>query len=83
MVYFEICKLTPVLKTKHTTVLYSGLYYDPDLEILKGKVELYKQGYHVLLRQSKKMSSERKKLKKEIARLCNLLKMHEDLSYFF
>ncbi len=45
--------------------------------ILEGKVALYKEGYHVLLRRLKRVVSERKKLKKEVQRLENVLRMQE------
>jgi hypothetical protein len=51
--------------------------------ILEGKVALYKEGYHVLLRRLKRVVSERKKLKKEVQRLENVLRMHEDLVYSY
>jgi hypothetical protein len=41
--------------------------------ILEGKVAIYRKGYHVLRRRLQYVTKERKKLKKEVTRLENLL----------
>jgi len=51
--------------------------------ILEGKVALYKRGYHVLLRRLKEVNEQKKELKKEVSRLRNVLRMHEDLVFSF
>ena len=53
-----------------------------DFKILEGKVALYKEGYHVLLRKLKKQNIEKKKLEKEVKRLSRLVKMHEDICFY-
>ena len=54
-----------------------------DLKILEGKIALYKRGYHILLRQLKRMSKEKKRLEKEVSRLTNVVQVHEDLMFSF
>ena len=53
------------------------------LKILEGKVALYKRGYHVLLQRLKKVNSEKKFLSSEVKRLTRVVKMHEDIFYYF
>jgi len=48
---------------------------------MEGKITLYKEGYHVLLRQLKRMRKEMDSLKKENKRLKRLVAMHEEVSY--
>ena len=51
--------------------------------ILEGKVALYKRGYHVLLRRLQKVVKSNKLLEKEVSRLNNVLRMHEDFMFSF
>jgi hypothetical protein len=51
------------------------------LMILEGKVNLYKRGYHVVLRRLRQIHKENKMLKKEVAHLNNVLRIHEDLMF--
>ena len=44
---------------------------------------MYKRGYHILLRRLKKVTAEKKSLKKEVRRLQNALQLHEDLAFLF
>ena len=54
-----------------------------DYKILEGKAAMYKRGYHILLRRLKKVTAEKKSLKKEVRRLQNALQLHEDLAFLF
>ena len=56
-------------------------FYFSEFRILEGKAAMYKRGYHILLRQMKKLSAENKTLKKEVRRMKNALKLHEDLLF--
>ncbi len=55
---------------------------------MEGKVALYKRGYHIALRQLRKMNENNKTLKtanktlkKEVSRLTNVLRLHEDFIF--
>ena len=53
------------------------------MKILEGKVALYKRGYHVVLRQLKKLSREKKILEKENVRMRRIIDLHEDFVFLF
>jgi hypothetical protein len=55
---------------------------------MEGKIALYKRGYHIALRQLRKMNRKNetlktanKSLKKEVKRLTNVLRLHEDFIF--
>ena len=59
------------------------LSYFSEFRILDGKYNLYKRGYHILLRRVKQIVKDNKNLKKEVSRLNNVLQTHEDLMFSF
>jgi len=44
-------------------------------------MNLYKRGFHVLMKRVKRLVKENKSLKKEVDHLNNLLRLHEDFVF--
>ena len=72
-----------LLKINNRKLIEVLLHFISELKILEGKMAMYKRGYHILLRQLKRKSSEMKILKKEVSRLEKIVQLHEDLTFMF
>ena len=68
---------------RNTNTLFKFGFFFAELKIMEGKLALYKRGYHIVLRRLKRLIGDKKRLKKEVSRLRNIVQMHEDLTFLF